>query len=187
MTKTEVSDDLIRSIAEKAAKKALEAYIDGRKKESQRRIDKRFRDTKFLLKNYRQLKLHVEEAVDSLSKLAYEDFEFFEALLQRGDVQKGYKICVEAIIQSKAKSTIMLTHIETMIRAYKRSCNGSRRPEEQRRYRVMEAMCLLDEPLPAAEIAEQECVDIRTIYKDFDSACETMSALLFGVQWIDRD
>ena len=45
----------------------------------------------------------------------------------------------------------------------------------------------MDEPIPVSEIAERENIDTRTVYKDLDAACEKMSALLFGIQWIERE
>ena len=91
------------------------------------------------------------------------------------------------IVRSKARSAIMLAHIDAMLRAYEIICLTSKRPEEQRRYRVLEAMYLRDEPVPAKDIAEAEGIDLRTVYKDLDAACEKMSALLFGIQWIERE
>lgn len=173
--------DIIRMAAEVGSKAALEAYEKQKEIEKRRRSDRRLRDTKRLLRNYREIKLHADDAITSLSEVQNEDYDFFKNLLEDGD-----SINVSAIIRSKAKSAIMLAHIDAMIQAYQTICYTSKKPEEQRRYRVLESMYISEEQITAKEIAEKESIDIRTVYKDLDIACEKMSALLFGIQWIER-
>lgn len=176
-----LSNKMITEVVELAAKTALETYGAERRKDSRRRIDRRLRDTKLLLRNYTQIKLHAAEAVASLSELEQEDFDFFEELVERDE-----HIDVTAIVRSKARSAIMLTHINAMLHAYQKMCENSRQPEEQRRYRVLESMYLVEPHQTVNQIAEREGVDNRTVYKDIDAACEKMGALLFGIQWVDR-
>lgn len=81
----------------------------------------------------------------------------------------------------------MLNHIDAMLRTYEIICLTSKKPEEQRRYRVLEAMYIKEEPEHVEDIADRENIDVRTVYRDLDAACEKLSALLFGIQWIERD
>lgn len=180
--KAQPQDNVIRIAAEVATSTALEVYAREKKKERRIRADRRLRDTKRLLRNYREIKIHAGDAIASLAEVANDDYEFFHNLMGDGD-----QIDVEAIIRSKARSAIMLSHIDAMLRSYQIICYASNKPEEQRRYRVLEARCLSEAPIPIHEIAEQENIDNRTVYKDFDAACEKMSALLFGIQWIERE
>lgn len=180
--KDKAQDGIIRVAAEIASKTAIDVYAMQKAKEKRMRIDRRLRDTKRLMRSYREIKIHAGDAIASLAEVADDDYEFFHNLMEEGD-----KIDVGAIVRSKARSAIMLTHIDTMIQAYQTICYSSKKPEEQRRFRVLESMCLIEEPIPAKEIAEQENIDTRTVYKDFDAACERMGALLFGIQWIERD
>ena len=173
---------VVRVAAETAAKTVFDIMAKERDKNKRQRIDRRLRDTKRLMRSYREIKIHAGDAITSLSETADEDYDFFRNMMEETD-----KVNVEAIIRSKAKSAIMLAHIDTMIRTYEAICYGSKKLEEQRRYRVLEAMCLVDDPVSAKEIAENEYIDTRTVYKDFDAACEKMSALLFGIQWIERE
>lgn len=145
------------------------------------RFKYRLHDTKFLLRNYLRIKEHVQDAITSLSELSKEDFTFFEGL-----VDKDEQIDVDAIVRSRGKSAIMLAHIDAMLRAYRKICTHSPHEEDQRRYRVLESMCLVNPTLTVDQIAEIENIDRRTIYKDFEAACERMSALIFGIQWIER-
>jgi hypothetical protein len=182
MAKEKPQDSIVKVAAEVGAKMALEVYAKEKEKERKARIDQRLRDTKRLMRNYREIKIHAGDAIASLSEVTQEDFEFFKDLME----DTG-KIDVGAIVRSKARSAIMLTHIDAMLQAYEIICYNSKKPEEQRRYRVLESMCLMDEPIPVSEIAERENIDTRTVYKDLDAACEKMSALLFGIQWIERE
>lgn len=179
--KAQPKDNIVRVAAEIATNTALEVYAKEKQKEKRMRADRRLRDTKRLLRNYREIKIHTGDAIASLADVANEDYEFFHNLMEDGD-----EIEVAAIIRSKARSAIMLAHIDAMIHAYQVISYASVKPEDQRRYRVLESRCLIESPLPIHEIAERENIDTRTVYKDFDAACEKMSALLFGIQWIER-
>lgn len=182
MAKEKTKDSIVRVAAEVGSKTALEVYAKQKKRERKARIDRRLRNTKRLMRSYREIKIHAGDAIASLSEVVHEDFEFFKGLMEDGDT-----VDVSAIVRSKARSAIMLTHIDAMLQAYQAICYGSKKPEDQRRYRVLESMCLVDNPPTVSEIAERENIDVRTVYKDFDAACEKMSALLFGIQWVERD
>jgi hypothetical protein len=182
MAKEKIQDSIVKVAAEVGSKTALDVYTKQKEKEKKMRIDRRLRDTKRLMRSYREIKVHAGDAIASLSEVVNEDYEFFKDLME----DTG-KIDVGAIVRSKARSAIMLTHIDAMLQAYEIICYNSKKPEEQRRYRVLESMCLMDEPIPVSEIAERENIDTRTVYKDLDAACEKMSALLFGIQWIERE
>lgn len=177
----EQESSIVRVAAEVAAKAALDFYTHQKDKEKRQRIDRRLRDTKRLMRSYREIKIHADEAIASLSDVTGDDYDFFKNIMEEGD-----KIEVAAITRSRARSAVMLAHINTMLQMYETICYSSRRPEDERRYRVLEGMCLVEEPLPVKEIAERENVDTRTVYRDFDAACDDMSALLFGIQWIER-
>jgi len=182
MAKDKPQEKIARVAAEVGSKTALEVYTKQKEKEKKQRIDRRFRDTKRLMRSYREIKVHAGDAIATLSEIVQEDFEFFKDLMEDGD-----KIDVSAIVRSKARSAIMLTHIDAMLQAYEIICYNSKKPEEQRRYRVLESMYLKDNAVPVSEIAARESIDSRTVYKDLDVACEKMSALLFGIQWIERE
>lgn len=182
MAKEKSKDSIVRVAAEVGAKMALEVYAKEKEKERKARIDQRLRDTKRLMRNYREIKIHVGDAIASLSEVTQEDFEFFKDLMENEE-----RIDVSAIVRSKARSAIMLAHIDAMLKTYQTICYTSKKPEDARRYRVLEAMYLKDEPEQVYDIADRENIDVRTVYRDLDAACEKMSALLFGIQWIERD
>lgn len=51
---------------------------------------------------------------------------------------------------------------------------------------VIEALYLRDRPLSPTAVAEREKIDKRTVYKDVDAACATLSALIFGIDGIKK-
>lgn len=69
---------------------------------------------------------------------------------------------------------------------YKVVCENSVDEGEQRHYRVIEALYLRDRPLSPTAVAEREKIDKRTVYKDVDAACATLSALIFGIDGIKK-
>lgn len=183
MSKEGPRDIIAKIAAEVASKTAIDVYTKQKEKEKKKRVDRRLRDTKRLMKSYKEIKIHAGDAIASLSEIGKEDYEFFKELMDGPEKD----VDISAIVRTRARSAIMLTHIDAMLRAYEIMSLNSKRPEDQRRYRVLEALYLRDEPLSAREIAELEDVDVSTIYKDADVACEKMSALLFGIQWVEKD
>lgn len=167
---------------ELGAKEAIKTYESEKAKQSRRRSDRRMHDTKRLLMHYREIKVHAEDAIASLAEINDEDYDFFRRLME-----DDRKVDVDSIVTSKVRSSIMLDQIDTMLHKYQQIAYSTRREEEMRRYRVLEAMCISDERKTVQEIAEMENIVDRTVYRDFDIACSRMGALLFGVQWIERN
>lgn len=182
MAKEKFQETIVKVAAEIGSKTALEYYAKQKEREKKRRIDKRLRDTKRLMRSYREIKVHAGDAIASLAEVVNDDYEFFKSLMENDD-----KIDVGAIVRSKARSAIMLTHIDAMLQTYEIICYSSKKPEDQRRYRVLEGLYLKDEAITVKELAQFENVDVRTIYNDIDVIFDKLSALLFGIQWIERE
>lgn len=79
-----------------------------------------------------------------------------------------------------------MRHVNRMLGIYKVVCENSVDEGEQRHYRVIEALYLRDRPLSPTAVAEREKIDKRTVYKDVDAACATLSALIFGIDGIKK-
>ena len=82
---------------------------------------------------------------------------------------------VESIMKSAARTQIIMRHVNRMLDIYKAVCGNSLDEAEQR-----------DRPLSPAAVAEMESIDKRTVYKDVDAACATLSALIFGIDGIKK-
>lgn len=173
--------EIVSISASIAAEKALEIINIERDKARKERRNKRFHNTKRLLRSYRELKVHASESISYLSQISDEDYEFYHNLLE------DEKIDVQAIGRTRARSAVMIAHIDAMLNTFEIISMGSSRPEDHRRCRVINALYIDDERMTVKEIAALEAVDERTVYKDIEVACDKLSALLFGIEWIEKE
>lgn len=165
-----------RIAAETGAAKAIEIY---EAKEAARRKgneDKKFKNVKLLLKEYRNLRAYADNALCDASQL--NDLVIRE-LVGFSDYEK-YK--VESIKNQIVTTKTIMEHVQTMLDLYKLRCTSSSREDIQRRWRVIETAFISGEIAPTyEEIAEREFVDLRTVYKDIERACKDLSNLIFGI------
>lgn len=167
--------------SEAAARAMLNELTRGRRE----RYDKRLRNTKLLLRNYRALKQHIESAIYDSDKErdCATDSDYYQ-IMNAGGTEKQY---IESIRKSVRRTRLMMTHIDAMLRVYKIYCEQSGKPETERHYRVIRALYLDDVPAQPQDVADAENIDKRTIYKDVDSAVEILTPLFFGVDGIKTD
>lgn len=182
MSKELSKEDIIRIAADAGAKAGIEQYEEHVKRQKRKKIDARLRNTKKLMRHYQEIKIHASDAITSLSEIGEEDYDFFQGLMEERS-----PLDVNAIITAKARSAIMLAHIDTMIGVLEQISFASKDPNDARRYRVLEAMCIADPPYTVQEIADREAIDVRTVYRDYDFICDRLSALLFGIQGITEE
>lgn len=174
---------LVRLAAEAGARAAMETLERERAKERKSRYDRRLRNTKLLLRNYRMFKKHCEHAVFDAEQLDENAIDILDLMWERGS--RGN--IVESIKQSAQRTAIIMRHVTDMLALYKIYCDSTGKPEDARRYRVIESLYITDHAVTAAEIAQREGIDDRTVYKDVDSACEKLSALIFGIDGLKRE
>lgn len=179
-----VPADIIRMAAEAGAKVALETLDKEKKKAQKSRYDKRLRNTKLLLRNYRMFKEHTESAVFEASQLNENAIDILDMMWETSN---NGDLFVESIKKSVARTQIIMTHVIDMLGLYEVYCFRSNKPEDGRRYRVIAALYITDNPIPIREIASMEGIDDRTVYKDVDAACEKISALIFGIDGIKSE
>lgn len=163
--------EIAKIAAEIGAQTAIEKMDQERKRQQKVKHDWRLRNTKLLLRNYRSFLLHSESIKLHVEKL---DAEALEEL-------DSDKFAIESIKRSKQKTLVMINFVQQMMWVYQIMCEKSGINEDVRRYRTVEMMYIAEDKLSAKEIAERHSVDIRTVYKDIDRACETLSTLMFGV------
>jgi len=163
-------------------KEIVELAIDAYRKEADKRrkaaFDKRLHNTKILMEKYRGFVIHSQSAVHEASQVEDDlDFENLLELMSNGDA-KG--LSVESVRESTARTSIMVHHIDKMIGYYEYCCKQSKKPEDARRLRVIKALYIDEDKKTPEELAEQEFVDVRTIYRDQKAALQQLSALIFG-------
>lgn len=161
---------------------AMDYLTEEREKVRKTRYDRRLRNTRLLLKNYRAFKHHAEGAIFNAKKVRESAIDILDGL---DDAMLDDTAYVEGIKKSQQRTIIVLHHIEEMLRFYKISCEQSGRAEEMRRYRVIMAMYIDEPKLTAQQIAENENVENRTVYKDISNAVKPLSALIFGIDGLN--
>ena len=173
-----LSPAMIAKITELAANAAVEAYMEQLILERAKFRDRRFNNAKLLLRKYRWLCDYSSKAVYEASQMMDGNMEaILEALgADMAEVRK-----VQSIKKNVEITSIIMEHVESMIQCYKEKCTSSPKPEVNRRWRVLYALYLADEPFTPKEIANVEHISLRQVYGDIDNACEDLSTLFFGL------
>lgn len=175
-------EEIIRLAAEAGARAAMETLEKERQKERLEMSDRRLRNTKLLLRNYRVFKDHAANAVYE-AESEEDPMQIIQELMMP---DKSPNLFVESIKRSVARTTTIVRHIETMLQLYQVYCFQYGTEEDERRWRVVEGLYVGDERLSTSDLAEREGVVERTIYRDIDIACERLSALIFGIDGIKK-
>lgn len=148
-------------------------------------FDKRLKNTKLLLSQYRNLSKHIKESIfdiaDEYSSNTLSKDETLTELLK--DIENADSdTYVSSIKKSKEKTVIMLQHINNMLEVYKHDCikkaNGSLH------WNIIYDLYIADEALTRYQISEKYGVSERDIYRYVNQAVESLSILLFGVEAI---
>jgi predicted DNA-binding protein YlxM (UPF0122 family) len=162
-----------------AGTEAAMKYIS-EEKDTQRkgRYDRRLRNTRLLLKNYRALKLHAKGAIYNAKQAKESAIDILDSL---DDLQFDGGLYIESIKRSQQRTIIILRHIDEMLNYYRISCEQSGREEDMRCYRIIMATYIDEEKMSTGEIAENEHIERRTVYKNISAAIKPISALIFGV------
>lgn len=168
-----------------ATETAISVYDQQKKAEAKEKHDKRLRSTKMLLENYRSFSSYNDNAVISLYDALKIDEDIYSVLeLMEGRERTSSEVKIDSIEKGVLRTKIMMAHVNAMLDIYKRNCENSPYPEEMRRYRVIYGMYLGDKEKKAEQIAEEECCDIATVYRDKKNAITKLTALIFGIDGI---
>ena len=188
MTIPEEMMAVIQETARKAAREGAKEVIAEQTRKAAGRCDRRLRNTKLLLKNYRMFKKHCTGAVytddtgDHDGKEEETALELLDMMLQRNNT-----ITVESIRNSCRRTKIMVRHIDSMLALYETYCEQSKNEAHKRGYRIIKAMYIDDEAKSIEQLAALEGVSTRQAYRDHDAAVEKISALMFGIDALDME
>lgn len=188
MTIPEEMMAVIQETARKAAREGAKEVIAEQTRKAAGRCDRRLRNTKLLLKNYRMFKKHCTGAVytdetgDHDGKEEETALELLDMMLQRNNA-----ITVESIRNSCRRTKIMIRHIDSMLALYETCCERSKNEVQKRGYRIIKAMYIDDETKSIEQLAALESVSTRQAYRDHDAAVEKISALMFGIDALDME
>lgn len=173
--------------SETAAKAAIKAIEKEKKKIKQQDYDWKYHNTKLLVRNYRQLNEYFRNAVFDTAG-AEEVDDSFEEMLRLMENRRliDENVFVESIQKNYLRTKIIMTHVNTMLDAYKLLCERSNRADNKRHWRVLYHLYISDECQTATDIAREENIDKRTVYKDIDACITDLTCLFFGVSGIEN-
>lgn len=143
----------------------------------------REREAKERLKSYRRLKKKYSDdaAPPSEDEQAELRWKCLEDLIGKPDSFLDKTIQSignrERIIRQTEYS---LWQVETAMRLYAQECERFGTDEDKRRYRVICSMYIDPNRKSVEQIAEEECINTRTVYKDIDAACAILAVYMFG-------
>lgn len=170
-----LSEKQLEVISKAAAQAAFEHLEQQRQKQEKEKRDRRLRNTKLLLRNYRNFKRHCESIPEELKNL--------DEYLELDELGKE-DLAVESIKRSKERTMAMVKFIDKMLAVYKVMSDMSTKEEDKRSYQTIYLLYISDKKFSAAEVATCHNTDVRTVYRDVDRACKALSSLIFGVDSI---
>lgn len=181
-----LTDEELKKIYERSAiigaQEALKRFEQERKSEIGQRADRRLRNTKLLLRNYRMLKKHAENSVFRRAQMEESAFDILESMMKSRDND----VIINSIKDSAARTAVMVSHVEAMLGIYAAFCEKSPNKEiECRRYDVVWDMYIAEDTLSAKEIAQKKNMSKENVYVDLRVAVERLAALIFGVDGLN--
>lgn len=167
-----LSEKQLEIISQTAATVAIEKYKKEQEEKEKKKYDRRLRNVKLLLRNYRSLAKHAAEIkleiVELDEKLKIDDLDSDE-------------FAIESIKRSKARTLAMIKFINKTLQVYKTICEQSDNQNDKRKYFAVYHMYISDDKKSVKEIADCQSVDERTTYRDLRKAYEDLTSLIFGI------
>lgn len=138
-----------------------------------------------MLKSYRRMKATLDEEIEFTEEEKIElRWKFVEDLLDKNISNEIFDKSEKIVVASETKRRENLYAIQCIdhaIELYKKECDKTTSEEIKRRYREVYAMYIAPEQKSVIEIADEEGVSEKTVYKDLDISCKILSAYLLGV------
>lgn len=153
-----------KTICKEIVKEIMNDLREQERKDKKRKV---FRNTELLMKNYRVLKQHSDNAIYSLNQVV-EDLEplTFE------------KLYISAILKSKIRTTIMVQHIDMALELLQGNAI-SQGKQELNKYNVLLSIFVLDKTFE--DLAEEYNCSALTVRRWKNDMLKCLGLLLFGV------
>lgn len=172
MKKAKQDDKLIEKVTKIAAQTVIEHLEKEKQREQKYKRDRRLRNTKLLLRNYRNFKDHAGDVKAELEELEQAESD---------DMFTDNELAIESIKRSKERTLALVKFVDQMLLSYRIHCEGSENPIEERRYKIIHDLYISEEKKSIDEIATCHFIDKRTVFRDVNRAVEALSVLMFGV------
>lgn len=160
----------IEEIINKAAKTAINEYNKERKQEEKKNV---FHNTKLLLKNYNNLKEHIENAIDDVKQL---ETDLIDDIIDNTNKDELYILSIK---RSKSKTLIMIAHIDAALEMLK---NKQHKICADEKYKALE-MFYINEMTYEEISNELNCTE-RTARRWINEMIDELSIYLFGIEGV---
>lgn len=170
----QLKDEQIRSIVAMT----LEMQKQKEAEEREARYDRRFMNTKLLLKNFRAFAAMERSSVYEAVHCSGGAYEILSTMFDQPSMDE---LRVESIRRSAGRTKLIMEHIRAALDGYRNYALGTGRAEEARRYRTICRLFFDKEAWTARDIAADEHVDVRTVYNDMNDAIAALTPRIFGV------
>lgn len=137
--------------------------------------DKRYHNTKLLLRNYHEFKQHCIECSNSLEDIN-ETLEAWELTLASQD--EDY---IKSAKRTKIRTQIIVDLIDKFLEAHRREAQNRHDMNKLKRATIIDKMYISDN-LTMEKLAEQLECDVTTISRQHRTAINELAVLFFGVE-----
>lgn len=145
----------------------------------QLKYDKRYHNTKLLLRNYGEFKKHCEGCSESLKEInrTVEDWE------AETDTFENY---LKSAKRTKERTQIIVDLIDSFLRSYKQDAVNHKDNNKLLRYRVIDLVYISDD-FTYEQVAEHLDIDISTVSRYHNKAINELAVLFFGIEGLKLD
>lgn len=151
--------------------KVIEIHEQQKESAEQKEKDKRLRNTKLLLQNYRSFKKYAEK-IEGEKVEELEEVNVMELLIVGEDLVKSIK-------QTTKRTLVMVRHIDQALKTLEYFYSTEKDSRTRRQYDILHARYVKGALI--REIAEENEIDDRNVYRAIDAAVERLTVILFGV------
>ncbi len=156
-----------------------------RRRLQRQQADKRYHDTKLLIRKYRQLNEYYQNAVFDEVAAEEVDEDFEEIMRSFGVNFRDAKLTADSIKRNYLVTRVVMAHVNKMLDVFRSMCERSNRVSDKRRWRILYGLYLKDTPTTADELALQENISKRMVYGDIDACIPDLTVLFFGLSGLD--
>jgi len=169
--------EMLTRAMETGVMSGIAKYDEKRRKTAKQITDRRYHNTKLLLRNFRMLKLNAENSVFGRTQMGESAADVLLSMMDMYDDE----MIVESIRRSATRTAIIVSHVETMLKLFEVYCTNENTDMAARRYDLIYRMYIAEDKMSRKELAEKWHVSLDLTYDDEKNSIESLSALIFGV------
>lgn len=178
-------EQLVEEGVTKGVKKGIEQLKNEERLKEKITYDTRIKNTRLLLKNYRNFVKACKQATFTEKDL---ETATVEEVLDKLFCQTCDEITVvQSILASKKRTEIILTHIKRIIDFYLYESDHSNNDEKRRKAHILNELYVIGKYKPKInDMSEKYHISERQIRRDANSAIEEIAVLMFGIDGIRK-